>query len=290
VGRAKNHAGPRREGESRTAQRVLQRVPQSGQGMTDYIDLLDKVTALQNLLVAQATGKGAEDRAYLPLRSQLLQDPIVGKLLPRFVRTCRDLGQFWDFIQPKFKHYAERREFIRTEFQTALDAAESRPSPGADTTKDVLSRLSSQSVQDAWHRALARQTDDPEGAITLARSLLETVCKHILDDASQAYPGDVDLPKLYHLVAKELQLHPSQHTEDAFKRILGGCASVVDGLGSLRNRIGDAHGTGRRAVRPHARHAALAVNLAGAMAAFIIATWEARGSTADASADDAGLS
>ena len=40
----------------------------------------------------------------------------------------------------------------------------------------------------------------------------------------------------------------SQHTEDAFKRILGGATSVVEGLGSLRNKIGDAHGQGGKPV------------------------------------------
>lgn len=244
--------------------------------MNDYIDLLDKVTALQNLLVARATGQAADELAYLPLRAQLLRDPVVGKLLPRFVRTSRDLGQFWDFIKPKFVHWDERRQFLRDEFLPALEAAESGPSPVAAAAHEALKLLSSNAVQDAWHRAISRQTDDPEGAITLARSLLETVCKHILDDSGQNYPHDADLPKLYHLVSKELQLAPIQHAEEAFKRILGGCSSVVEGLGTLRNRVGDAHGTGRRAVKPQARHAALAVNLAGAMATFIVATWEAR--------------
>lgn len=244
--------------------------------MTDYIDLLDKVAALQNLLVARATGQGADEQAYLPLRAQLLKDPLVGNLLPRFVRTARDLGQFWQFIQPKFPHYAERRQFIWDEFRPALEAAESGTSPLADTANEALKRFSSAAVQDAWRRALARQTDDPEGAITLARSLLESVCKHILDDTGQVYAHDADLPKLYHLVAKELQLAPSQHAEEAFKRILGGCSSVVEGLGTLRNRVGDAHGSGRKAVKPQPRHAALAVNLAGVMATFIVATWEAR--------------
>lgn len=120
----------------------------------------------------------------------------------------------------------------------------------------------------------------PEGAITAARTLLETVCKLILDDVGLAYSDD-DLPKLYGKVARALNLAPSDHTEDAFKQILGGCWSVVNGLGTLRNRISDAHGQGARPVRPAPRHADLAVNLAGAMAAFLVETWRAR-STAHA--------
>jgi hypothetical protein len=44
----------------------------------------------------------------------------------------------------------------------------------------------------------------------------------------------------------------------------------------LRNKIGDAHGKGKAAVKPAARHAQLAVNLAGAMATFIVETWRER--------------
>lgn len=50
----------------------------------------------------------------------------------------------------------------------------------------------------------------------------------------------------------------------------------MQGIGTLRNRLGDPHGKGRNPVRPQPRHAALAVNLAGTMAAFLVATWTAR--------------
>ncbi len=214
--------------------------------MTDYIDLPDKVTALQHQLIARATGESFEDLQYIALRSQLLRDALVGTLLPRFVQTCRDLGQFWSYIKPKFDNYAARREYIWNEFKPALDAAESGSSPVAETAGETLKLLSSERVQDAWRRALARQAEDPEGAITLARSLLESVCKHILDDMGQTYSDSADIPTLYNLVSTQLKLAPGQHAEEAFKRILGGCTSVVQGLGTLRNRVGDAHGTGRR--------------------------------------------
>ena len=83
------------------------------------------------------------------------------------------------------------------------------------------------------------------------------------------------LPKLYHKVAALLNLAPSQHSEEVFKAILGNAQSVVNMLGSLRNKIGDAHGRGRP-VRVKPRHAQLAVNLAGSMATFLVETWNAR--------------
>jgi hypothetical protein len=66
----------------------------------------------------------------------------------------------------------------------------------------------------------------------------------------------------------------SQHTEPIFKQILGGCTSVVEGLGALRNRLSDSHGKGLKRVKPDTRHAELAVNLAGSMATFLVETWE----------------
>jgi Abortive infection C-terminus len=94
-------------------------------------------------------------------------------------------------------------------------------------------------VQTVWQRALARRISDPEGVITAARSLLETVSKHILDDLSVSYDESGDLPKLYRLTSEALNIAPRQHTEQVFKQILGGCTSVVEGLAALRNRLGD---------------------------------------------------
>jgi hypothetical protein len=44
----------------------------------------------------------------------------------------------------------------------------------------------------------------------------------------------------------------------------------VNYLGAIRNKIGDAHGQGKLAIKPKARHAELVVNLAGTMASFLV--------------------
>jgi len=91
-----------------------------------------------------------------------------------------------------------------------------------------------------------------------------------------SYNDSTDLPKLYGLTSRQLNLSPSQHTEQLFKQILGGCQTVVEGLGALRNRHSDAHGKGISGTKAAPRHAELAVNLAGTMATFLLQTWEAR--------------
>lgn len=127
-----------------------------------------------------------------------------------------------------------------------------------------------------WEDAISRRSSDPEGAITLARTLLEDVLKWLLHKENISFPDNADLPQLYRLVAKELNLAPDAHTEEAFRRILGSCQSIVETLGTLRNRLSDAHSSGPLRSKPSGRHAELAVNLAGTMATFLISTWEAR--------------
>ncbi|HEY3235218.1 MAG TPA: abortive infection family protein [Polyangiaceae bacterium] len=193
--------------------------------------------------------------------------------VPQCVRNCRSLSEFWGFIQPKFGTYQGRRDYLRDEFHPLLTMLEDGAiSPGAKPTAAVTG-LNWEEVQAVWQKALERKNSDPGGALTAARTLLESICKHILDEAGIPYPEKADLPKLYGLTANRLNLAPNQHTEETFRRILGGCHSVVEGLGSLRSKIGDAHAQGKKRVRPEPRHAELAVNLAGAMATFLVETW-----------------
>ena len=240
------------------------------------LKLVEKVESLQNLLLAVATGGTAPSAEYKILREELLGESSLRDILPRFVITCRDVAQFWPFIKGKFQTYRERREFIWSEFEAVLRAAEQGQSPVADVASAVLHDYSADGVHAYWRKALERKATDPEGAITLARTLLESVCKHVLDDLAKPYDPAADLPTLYGAVARELNLSPSQHTEQVFRQILSGCHSVVQGLGTLRNRLSDSHGAGRVAARPAARHAELAVNLAGSMAAFLVETANGR--------------
>lgn len=106
--------------------------------------------------------------------------------------------------------------------------------------------------------------------------MLESVCKYVLDKLDVSYSDNENLPSLYKMVALEMNLGASQHHEKIFKQILSGCGSVVGGLAGMRNKLGDAHGKGGRAARPSPRHADLAANLAGAISAFLIATYEER--------------
>lgn len=240
--------------------------------MDEFKTDLERAECLQNLLISIATRQGGDDRDYGELRDYFLQNPASKNIVPSWLRASRNPSQFMAFIMGKVGGYFERREFIRRELGPLRGLLEKGASPALAAITDQLADFSAGGGDNHWKKALERIPTDPEGAITRAKSFLEEVLKRILDERAVLYSGAADLPELYRLVAKELNLAPDQHTQDSFKKILGGIASIVNELGTLRNRLGDAHGRGKNMVRPAPRHAELAVSLAGSIARFLVET------------------
>ena len=237
--------------------------------------LMERASMLEGLLVSRATGGDADNRIYEFLRREFMADGALKDLLPKFVRTNRNLDAFWPFIKHKASTYAERRQIISDSFTPLIDQLEGLNSaPGDPDVSATLKTFDADGVHAVWTKALDRRVSDPEGAITVARTLLETVAKRILNEMGEAYTDQDDLPKLYAKAAKTLNLAPNQHTAEPLKAILGSAMNLVNGIGTLRNRMSDSHGRGGRLpVRPSPRHASLAVNTAGAISTFLIETY-----------------
>ena len=232
---------------------------------------------LKNGLIVHATGGkfGGGDETYFALRRELRQDSTVRKKLPDFVGQCTNLSEFWSYIKASFDTYRERRQHLSETFAPVIDYLEDLDEsrlviPGGD----ALTHLDSESVVSVWQKAVDRVTNDPDGAITAARTLVESVCKHILDDESVEYSESADLPNLWHQTAERLNLSPRQQQDKNLKVVLGNCQSIVSQLAAIRNVDGDAHGKGRHSDRPSIRTARLAVNLAGSMASFLVEEWQ----------------
>jgi Abortive infection C-terminus len=138
-------------------------------------------------------------------------------------------------------------------------------------------------VTKQWEKLTARLSDDPEGAITSARSLLESVCLHVLQCLGKSIDHAGDLPALYKAAAEGLQLVAKKEDEIAIRQILGSCSGIAQGVAALRNQFGDAHG--RLGPDAEKRLAHLAANAVGALCTFLIESLEAarnRGSQATA--------
>ncbi|MFA7335697.1 MAG: abortive infection family protein [Candidatus Obscuribacterales bacterium] len=245
--------------------------------MVSDAELIAKVERLRQLLEDGLTGKGYADDEYRELRRDLISIPKLKNRLPPFLMTLREAKHLYHQVKDSHPSYASRRQWLADEFTKALTYLENDLSlPVKEGVTQVLSKVDAQHVEDCWRKALDRLNIDPEGAITTARSLVETVCKYILESEKVSYRDDGDLLKIYGATAKHLQLSPSDESEPAFRQVLSGCVSIVNGVAALRNKHSDAHGKGLQSAPTYLRHARLAVSVAGAAASFLIETWEGR--------------
>jgi hypothetical protein len=132
-----------------------------------------------------------------------------------------------------------------------------------------LSVIDAPHVRDLWRKAVSRVPTDPSGAVTAARSLLESVCKHILFDRGLSFSPTADLPQLFDAVLQVLQFSPRAQTDRRLRQVAGNIQAVVGGVASLRGDIGDAHGKNPDDPLATPEQAELAVNLAGAIALYV---------------------
>jgi serine/threonine protein kinase len=87
-------------------------------------NLLDVIVALKRGLTASATGKGWDNAEYHRLRKIVLSASPLAPIAPELLRRCHTLDDFWEYIQPKFAHYAERRAYLEEQFKPLFDRAD----------------------------------------------------------------------------------------------------------------------------------------------------------------------
>jgi hypothetical protein len=156
-------------------------------------------------------------------------------------------------------------ETVRHELLIALVQADGRSPLGME-----LSAITTTGIREHWFTAASRVPVSPAGAITAARTLLESTCKTILIERGEAPAGSGDLSRLYKQTREALGLAPEQGATQDVNRLVGGFVQIVDGLAGLSNKAGDRHGLPSGAKIADLSFAGLAVHAAGAAALFLI--------------------
>lgn len=239
-------------------------------------ELIKNVMRLQAILESRATYRtDCTDEEYNLLRDKVLKEPSIESKIPLFLETCRNLDQFWNYVKsPKFSKYDERRKFLHESFEPILAFLEKeRKLPSDESTSTILHEINLNSVASIWRKAMGRITSDPDGAITLARTLLEDLCKHILDENNISYSKTENLSTLHSLASKEINIHPTQQDENTIKKLLGVCNSGVAGIGEFRNKFADSHGKGTSGTPPDPHYARFVVNLSGIISSLMVEKW-----------------
>lgn len=118
-------------------------------------------------------------------------------------------------------------------------------------------------------------TANPANALDLAKTIIESTCKALLEERGVAYEKRDSLPKLFKTVTSHLPLLPAGASGEVRARrslamALNGLSASVQGLCELRNEYGfDSHGDGSERAKLDAVQALLAARIADAAIGFL---------------------
>ena len=235
------------------------------------------VGRMENILTAVATGQAADTSDFADVRDVLVQSSLVQGVLPDFVIICHTPGEFEGMMKREVGGYRERRQFISDAF-APMKAVLTSDRGGAlhEPMTLVLSRYDR--LMATWMQARNRVSDDPAGAITAARSLVESAFKHSLDEHGIQYTSSDDAPKLAkRYLSNCLGSVPPQSAE-AVRKLYGNVTTAVHALSQMRNELGDAHGSGPGTPPATVALARLAVDVACALTLFVLSDVSVEGS------------
>lgn len=195
----------------------------------------------------------------------------------RAISQERVIGSFFaDMISKLDQQKTEAEAGIRI-LGNALNA----PIRDAEAALEIAARqLGYKDIISDWKRAQASVYTDPREAVTRSSSLIESVCKHILDTKSMPLPKDQSIRPLLKATLKVLGLAPEDQPTKDLQQVASGIISVVHGLGDLRTHVGTAHGRAPDGPNPDNIQSRFAVNLAGAVSTFLMEAVPPAGSQA----------
>ncbi|SDE96811.1 abortive infection family protein [Phytopseudomonas seleniipraecipitans] len=155
------------------------------------------------------------------------------------------------------------------EGERLLQESSGEPTPADEALAELLDRTPSYSIREKWEKALHRRITDPSGAITAARSLLETTLKWIIEQrGGKAIESNKELfSRAIDALGVEVKGKPIEKT-------IEGLSSIIWGIGDMRNKHGDAHGAASSSIPPTKSEAGFCVNLAGAAALYLLEEFE----------------
>lgn len=211
---------------------------------------------------------GATDEAFLQFLCQMVH-PVVrpdSKDAKALVTTFNErlIVDGWELVEGK--PISGKPTFVARRRASGMVAL---PDPVYAT--DVLS--------DEYVRELAGKcdsrlaSDDLDGAVTVARTLLEAVLAELevrLAGTKGNYRGD--LPRQFKQVTKLLRMDEQRSDlDDRFKDVIRGLVMVANGLAPLRNKMSDGHARERK---PAPHHARVVVNAAKTVSAFLVESYD----------------
>lgn len=111
----------------------------------------------------------------------------------------------------------------------------------------IKEEFSSEYISKQLDLMLKEQSSNPTLAIGMAKELIESCCKTILDGLSISYNKNDDIPELTKKVNDNIRLLPTNISTtdsvyESYKQILGNLKQIPYKLAEIRNKYGSGHG------------------------------------------------
>lgn len=196
--------------------------------------------------------------------------------IPSFIKDCRTVNEAVDELLFEREEVYLQVSYVNRLINKFIDYLEEQEidvkiiKVEAEMPKELTFEHILESVEKCDNRI---EIGDYSGAVTSAKTLVEGVCKEILNKFSNTkYDNKTDLPELFSQVRDKLNLDPSDPKLDkALKEVLTGLIKVVKGITEIRNKRGDSHIPIYKIDR---HHALMVVNSSKTVVTFLFNTYE----------------
>lgn len=183
------------------------------------------------------------------------------------------------YWESSITRYEEKYARIYQKCKSIMDRLEGGSSVIAKTADSLKGKFSSEYMSQQIELMVSMQSTNPTNAIGMAKELIESCCKTILEDLGIAWSKTDDVPQLTNKTMDALNLLPAnvQETDqgaDAIKAVLGNLRAIPSKLAEIRNPFGSGHGKSASFQGLEERHAKLAVGSSITFVDFIWSTYE----------------
>lgn len=184
-----------------------------------------------------------------------------------------------DFLWSGNSRYDEKYAKIYLKCKAIIDRLDGGAIAIVKTAETLKSKFSSEYLSKQIDLMVQMQTENPTNSIGMAKELIESCCKTILDEKGVTYSKDDDVPQLAGKTMDVFNLLPAnvQATDrgaDAIKAVLGSLRAIPTKLAEIRNPFGSGHGKSASLQGLEVRHAKLAVGSSITFVDFIWNTYE----------------
>jgi len=185
-----------------------------------------------------------------------------------------------DFWWGDSSRYNEKYAKLYQKCKEVIDRLEGSTVVIAQTAEELKTKFSSEYLSRQIDLMVQMQVSDPTNAIGMAKELIESCCKTILDEKGITYTKNDDVPQLADKTMDALNLlpanvQPTDRGADAIKAVLGSLRAIPSKLAEIRNPFGSGHGKSASFKGLEVRHAKLAVGSSITFVDFVWNTYEA---------------